>query len=608
VNGQCGSFDRAGFAGRAPPPNGDRFDDAVSNDAPGNAEGAAVLPRRMPDLVIGARRSAPRPWRAGAIAIALVGVAVIVAWVIFRRSVTYDMPSGEVTGDLVLAQQPGQPPRLSAGSASLEWSGGIALIRTSGDAHAIGAAQGRLLAALIPAPIAAERACIEATVDDDGWLGGTTHDMRLAWRWRLVDDGLADADRRMVAGLVRGARASGVTLGYADALRAQAVLDVGEPAPGTGELAIAHSLVVVAPQAQAPARVWVGRAFALPGVGDGGDSAVPVVTLAHPDGALAYAAVGWPGELGAITGINAQAIAVLVAPARTADVRTARAARPLALLARAVLEHAKTLDDAARTIEQTATLGAGVFVLVDGDSGHWMVVERTPSKTIVEKSPRSPATGDVLVTHELAADPENDRARRMTTTQARVERAAHLAHAPLPDVGAMAAILRDARGEGDAPRALGSRLAIDDARQIQQVIIDPTSLELWVADPHAGGRMRAFDLRHELRGEGDRAAPPADLAADAAADPEAVSALREARALLREARVAIARGQRVRASELVARALARAPTLPEAIELDATLARSHGDDNSARALYQRWIDDGPDDPAGEEQARASLAR
>ena len=565
----------------------------------------------MPDLVIGARRSAPRPWRAGVIALALLGVAVVVAWLIYRRSVAYPIPEGEVSGELAMAQAgPGATPQLTFHGASLEWMGGLAVLRASGDAHAIGAAHGRLLAPLLAAMVRAQAPSIERTVTDDGLLGGWTHDLRLAWRWRFIDDGMGDADRRMVAGMTRGAAASGIALPFEDLLRDQAVLDVGEPAPQTGELdqlGPARSLAVIATQAQAPARVWIGRTFALPGLADGGDAAVPVVTIAHPDGKLAWASVGWPGQLGVVTGVNAQGIAVLVDPARTADVRPTRVARPVAMVARAVLEQASTLDAATKLVEQTPTLGTALFVIVDGASGKWVTIERTPGKAIVETNPKTRAYGDVLVTNALAQDPENDRARRMLPTGPRVDRASKLVRAPLADVAALAAILRDTRAIDDSPRAPGSRGAIDSGRAAHQAIIDPTSLELWVADPRAGGRMRAFDLRHELRGEGDRAAPPGDIAIDpdGALDRDRLA---RARADLRLARGALARGDRAAAAEACARARARAPDLPEGVELDAEIAQARGDAAAAHRLYQQWLDAGPDDPPGEEKARAIVAR
>ena len=567
----------------------------------------------MPDLVIGGRRTGvARPWRAGVIVIAMIGVALVVAWFIYRRTVAYDVPPGEVHGEITWSPPTaGRAPSVVYGRASLAWLGGVAVLHVAGDPHEIGASHGRLLAPWLRPFAAAVAPSIAGTVSDDGMLGGATHGMRLAWRWRFIDDGLSEQDRRMVAGLARGAAASGAAPGYDQLLRDQALLDVGAPSPRSDQAeqrAIAHSLILIGAQAQTPARVWIGRAVALPGLDDGGDSAIPVVTIARPEGRIAWAGVGWPGELGVVTGINAESIAVLVDPARTIDVRVTRTARPVGLVARSVLEQARTLDEAIKLIESSATLGAAVFAVVDGTSGKWVQIERTPSKAIVERSPRSPALGDVFTTNALSGDPENDRARRMMPTASRVERAAKLLRAPLGDVAAMAAILRDRRAPDDAPRPPGHRGAIADGRAVQTVILDPASLSLWVADPRAGGRMRALDLRHELRDEGDRPAPAADIPAEAGEPDTSAEMLAAARADLRIARGALAAGDRVRAAEACARARARAPTLPEAIVLDAIIAQARGDLARARAAFQAWLDGGPDDPRGEERARAALAR
>lgn len=567
----------------------------------------------MPDLVIGGRRSGlPRPWRAGVIAVAMLGVAIVVGYFIYRRSVTYDMPSGDVSGAITSVQTaPGAPPALTYGGSSLTWVGGLPVLRLSGEAHDLGAAHGRLLAPWLAPVVAAAMPSIEHTISDDGVFGGTTHGMRLAWRWRFIDDGLNDQDRRMVAGMTRGAAASGVDLSFTDLVRAQAVLDVGAPSPRTDEAeqkSLAQSLTVLAHQAQAPARVWIGRTFSLPGLDDGGDAEIPVVTIAKPEGRIPWAGIGWPGQLGVVTGVNAQGIAVMVDPVRTSDVRPTRTARPVALLARTVLEQAKTLDEAVKLIESTPTLGAAVIVVVDGTSGTWVLVERTPSKAIIEKNPKSPAIGDVLTTNALSSDPENDRARRMLATQSRVDRAAKLVRNPLPDVGSMAAVLRDTRGVDESARPVGHRGVIDDGRAIHTIILDPASLELWVTDVRSGGRMRAFDLRHELRGEGDRAAPPADIPGDPALDPERLGNLVAARADLRIARGLFDKGDLDAATEACARARIRAPSLPEALELEAMIAQAKGDIPRARAAFEAWLDGGPDDPKGEERARAALAR
>ncbi|HET9621457.1 MAG TPA: hypothetical protein VFP84_08835, partial [Kofleriaceae bacterium] len=71
---------------------------------------------------------------------------------------------------------------------------------------------------------------------------------------------------------------------------------------------------------------------------------------------------------------------------------------------------------------------------------------------------------------------------------------------------------------------------------------------------------------------------------------------------------ALRAGDLRRASEACARARARAPQLPEAIELDAIIAQARGDLPRARAGFQAWLDGNADNPRGEERARAAIAR
>src|SRR5258705_12213270 len=103
----------------------------------------------MGDLVIGGRRSRRQHVvRAASLAGALAIAAVIVGWFIYRRSVSYDEPDGSVPSHPVIAVRaaPGAPPILRWGDAELAWLGGIAVLRTRGEPHAIGLAPRRPLA------------------------------------------------------------------------------------------------------------------------------------------------------------------------------------------------------------------------------------------------------------------------------------------------------------------------------------------------------------------------------------------------------------------------------------------------------------------------------
>jgi isopenicillin-N N-acyltransferase like protein len=567
----------------------------------------------MPDLVIGGRRPSPqRTVRAVVIGCALIAAAFVVAWFIYRRAVSYDVPEVSIAPSplATVRDAPGAPPHLDYGSSNLGFAGGIAVVRASGDAVAIGAAHGRLLGGAVAAVAAQFAPSIEQSVGEGGMLGGLTRDMRIAWQHRFVDDGLAESHRRGLSALAAGAGASGAPVSYSDLVRQQAALDVGVAASWTDESALrqlTRAMTFVAPQgASVPGRLWIGRTFALPGLADGGDevAAHPVVSFVRPSDGIAWASVGWPGLAGVVTGINAEGLVVTVNPARTRDVRATRAARPAALLARDVLESCKSIDEAAKLVDSVPTLGAAVLVIADGKTGAWAVLERTPTRLVVTRTPTRPAIGSVLAAPAFADDPENDRARRVLPTPMRVERANRLLRTPPADAVAAVTVLRDARTAEGGPLPSGHRGAVDDAAASHVVLIDPGAMTLWVADGTASGRFRAFDLRHELRGEGERPAPPPDVSADADADPDVLRSLRVARGELRAARRAASDGAWQRADELAQRALARAPTLPEALELAGRLARQRGDRASAIERWRRWLENGPDDPGAEEEIRA----
>lgn len=76
-----------------------------------------------------------------------------------------------------------------------------------------------------------------------------------------------------------------------------------------------------------------------------------VVVYFKPDEGLGFISVAWPGMVGVVSGINEAKIAVTVNAASSADSRTI--GTPVSLLIRDVMQHASTLDQAVKTIEQS---------------------------------------------------------------------------------------------------------------------------------------------------------------------------------------------------------------------------------------------------------------
>jgi hypothetical protein len=574
----------------------------------------------MSDLVIGTRRppSARRNLRAVAIGLLALLVALLVAYVIFRRVVSYIVPEGSVpSARLAVNTDDGSgATSLAFGESSISYSGRLAVLRLVGKPHTLGASHGRLLGESVSRVADSLAPAISATVSTDGLLGGSTHDARLRWRHRLLDDGIPGHQLLEIIGVVRGARkTAGSAPGYESFVRQQAVLDIGTaPSASDGHRfrTVARSLSFVATlRGTSGDRLLIGRSFGLPGAADGGVAAARelTVTIARdPSGdMIPFASVGWPGLVGVVSGINAEGIAVMVHPARTADVRVTREAQPVPLLAREILEQARTIDEAISILEHAEPLGAAAFLVVDGNARSWAVVDRSPDQVAVSRGRTPPVVTDLLLADAFSDDPENDRARRFRPAARRAARVAQLLRQRISQPTDVAAILRDTRAPDDAPLPAGHRGAIHDLAAVHSAIFDASGMVLWVSEgPGAAGRFRAFDLRYELRREGARPAPPSDLPAASEFDAGAAAAVLAARADLRLARTAWRAGKRSRARELVQRALARSPSLPEALRLAGEYARQSGDRDDADLFFRRYLTVGPDDLAAEEEVEAFL--
>lgn len=562
----------------------------------------------MTDIIIGARRP---PKRRAFRQVVLAGCALVFAGAIgvfvFRRAVAYEVPDTTVP-DAPLRADPARGSLAFAG-ASLTRTGHLTVLHLSGTPAAIGVARGRLLGRRIDTASAALWPTIDHAISSGGLFGGLTHGARLDWALRHIARGIPGHQLVEIAGVVAGSEATSEGApSYRRLVRDAAAIDIGHPAPTADSFGrIARALTIIAGPEKTGGRMLIGRTFGVPGARGGGAAlaANPVVAFVHPDGVIPFVTVGWPALTGAVTGINAEGIAVLIHPGVLEGVRPDRIAQPIPLLARDILENARVLPDAIAILEHAHPLGAARFVIVDAKARTWAAIDRGPDQVAVAKdNPPAVVTG-ILAGAPFAEDPKNDRARRTSPAAARAARAAEILATTPPAVAAdMAALLRDRRAAGGAPLSPGHRGAIADPSAQHAIIFDASAMVLYVSEgPGAAGRFFAFDLRYELSGRGARPAPPPPLAS---AGPDALdeaTAQVTARGYLAAARAARADDELGRARELCARALAIAPGTPEVLLLATELAREAGDGDRAQALAHRYLNSVPDDVLAADRLR-----
>jgi len=124
-----------------------------------------------------------------------------------------------------------------------------------------------------------------------------------------------------------------------------------------------------------------------------------VVFIYRPAGGYQFAAIGWPGLVGVLSGMNEHGLSLANMEVKRS--RRLPAAMPYTLLYRLVLERCKTVDEAIELLQNTPRQTANNLMLMDA-GGDRAVVEITPEAIHVR---RAPATAALISTnHQRGQD------------------------------------------------------------------------------------------------------------------------------------------------------------------------------------------------------------
>jgi hypothetical protein len=218
------------------------------------------------------------------------------------------------------------------------------------------------------------------------------------------------------------------------------------------------------------------------------------VFLMREEGRIPYASVSWPGLVGAVSGMNAEGLALVVHGGRAREPRSE--GEPLLHTMRELLGRAHTTAEALEILAGKDPMVSHMVMLTDA-AGDVAIAERAPgAKMWVRRG-----TGKVPLTNHFegpfADDPKNRTVEAVTSTKPRRARLDELL-ANLPagaSVERVVGVLRDRKDLGGADLALGNRRTIDALIATHSVVMDATARALWVSEgPHLVGRYLRFDL------------------------------------------------------------------------------------------------------------------
>jgi len=222
------------------------------------------------------------------------------------------------------------------------------------------------------------------------------------------------------------------------------------------------------------------------------------VFLVREEGRIPYASVAWPGLVGAVSGMNAEGLALVVHGARARKPRSV--GEPVVHTTRDLLGTARTTSEAIEMLKDRAPMVSHLLMFVDR-SGDVAIVERAPGEPMFVRRGR----GKVPLTNHLegplATDPANQRVETTTSTKPRRMRLDELLEnlPPAASVERVVGVLRDKLGVGGVDLPIGHRRSIDALIATHAVVMDVSAGALWVSEgPHLLGRFLRFDVARLL--------------------------------------------------------------------------------------------------------------
>ncbi|MDL2208115.1 C45 family peptidase [Parabacteroides sp. OttesenSCG-928-O15] len=244
-----------------------------------------------------------------------------------------------------------------------------------------------------------------------------------------------------------------------------------------------------------------------------------MVSFYRPTEGYAFAAVGWPGMTGVLSGMNTTGLTVTINAAKST--MPTSAAMPISLLAREILQYASTIEEAYAIAEKRKTFVSESLLIGSAREGKAAVIEKSPDLIGLFHT-----EGEYIICtnhyqSETFRDDERNRENLATSDSPyRYARLQELLQEKSPVGPTVAAdILRDRWGRGGKDIGLANEKAINQFIAHHSVVFQPEKLLMWVSTtPWQSGEYVAYDLKEIFRASGKEAVVPIDSLA-IAADP-----------------------------------------------------------------------------------------
>ncbi|OFY41065.1 MAG: hypothetical protein A2X18_11925 [Bacteroidetes bacterium GWF2_40_14] len=223
-----------------------------------------------------------------------------------------------------------------------------------------------------------------------------------------------------------------------------------------------------------------------------------IVTFCYPDSGYKFAAVGWAGMVGVLSGMNEKGLTVTLNAAKSSPPISSKT--PISIIAREILQYSSNIEEAYNIANSMDAFVSESILIGSSIDGVAAIIEKTPKSTILYT-----VEGDMIIStnhfqsSEFCSNKENEMVIKSLEgghSLYRFDRIKELIASGTPlTPQRVARILRDPYGKGNKSIGLTNEKSINQYISHHAVIFDVKKRIMWVSTtPWQLGEMVAYNL------------------------------------------------------------------------------------------------------------------
>ena len=225
-----------------------------------------------------------------------------------------------------------------------------------------------------------------------------------------------------------------------------------------------------------------------------------IVEFVNPTEGVKFMMVTWAGMIGAVSGMNEKGITVTINASKAAI--PSRAATPISLLAREILQYATNINDAKQIAQKRKTFVAESLLIGSAADHKAVIIEKAPDKMdVYETNEPEIICPNHFQGSAFTADDINMNNIKESTSLYRFKRMKQLIDRDTAiNYMKAAEILRDQKGMDDKDIGFANEKSINQLMAHHSIIFKPEDELVWVSTaPFQLGKFICYDLNKVFR-------------------------------------------------------------------------------------------------------------